>query len=160
MSFLDQLGKKLSDTGQEAATKARNFAEVTRINGLISDTERRISRLYGEIGQSYYERHKDDPAAEEAERISAILSAYGEIAPYQEQIKQIKGVEQCPSCGAEVAAGSAFCNACGARIVRSAPQSAPTGGRTCPQCHAAIGSDDLFCNVCGAKLPPAGGQEG
>ena len=94
------------------------------------------------------------------DEVRELISAYGEIAQYQEQIKQIKGVEQCPSCGAEVAAGSAFCNACGARIVRSAPQSAPTGGRTCPQCHAAIGNDDLFCNVCGAKLPPAGGQEG
>ena len=154
MSFLDQLGKKLSDTGQEAATKARNFAEVTRINGLISDTERRISRLYGEIGQSYYERHKDDPAAEEAERISAILSAYGEIAQYQEQIKQIKGVEQCPNCGAEVAAGSAFCNACGAKLVPPAAQA----GRSCPQCGCPVAEDDLFCNSCGPRLAPADGQ--
>ena len=72
MSFFDNIGSKASAAGQAAAEKARNFAEVNRLSGVISDHEKRISRLYFEIGQSYYERHKDDPEAEELERIAEI----------------------------------------------------------------------------------------
>ncbi|HIY20461.1 MAG TPA: zinc ribbon domain-containing protein [Candidatus Flavonifractor merdigallinarum] len=149
MSIFDQIGKKLSDAGQETATKAKNFAEVTRLNGMVSDLEKQIAKMFQDMGQSYYEHHQNDPNAEEQERITAIQNAYAEIARYQEQIKQIKGVERCPNCGAEVAIGSAFCNACGAKLMAQ-PQ--PTG-RACPNCHAPVNSGDLFCNACGTRMP-------
>ncbi len=155
MSFLDNIGSKASAAGQAAAEKARNFAEVNRLNGVISDHEKRISRLYFEIGQSYYERHKDDPEAEELERIAEITDTNEKIAVCRNQIKTLKGVEKCPNCGADVQNGSQFCNNCGTRMPPASMKTAPKAGLTCPTCGAAVAEGNLFCNSCGTKLAPA-----
>lgn len=154
MSFLDNIGSKASAAGQAAAEKARNFAEVNRLNGVISDHEKRISRLYFEIGQSYYERHKGDPEAEELERIAEITDTNEKIAVCRNQIKTLKGVEKCPNCGADVQNGSQFCNNCGTRMPPASMKTAPKAGLTCPTCGAAVAEGNLFCNNCGTKLAP------
>ena len=154
MSFFDNIGSKASAAGQAAAEKARNFAEVNRLNGVISDHEKRISRLYFEIGQSYYERHKDDPEAEELERIAEITDTNEKIAVCRNQIKTLKGVEKCPNCGADVQNGSQFCNKCGTRMPPASMKTAPKAGLTCPTCGAELESDAAFCFNCGTKLAP------
>ena len=154
MSFFDNIGSKASAAGQAAAEKARNFAEVNRLNGVISDHEKRISRLYFEIGQSYYERHKDDPEAEELERIAAITDTNEKIAVCRNQIKTLKGVEKCPNCGADVQNGSQFCNNCGTRMPPASMKTAPKAGLTCPTCGTELESDAAFCFNCGTKLAP------
>ena len=154
MSFFDNIGSKASAAGQAAAEKARNFAEVNRLSGVISDHEKRISRLYFEIGQSYYERHKDDPEAEELERIAAITDTNEKIAVCREQIKTLKGVEKCPNCGADVQNGSQFCNKCGTRMPPASMKTAPKAGLTCPTCGTELESDAAFCFNCGTKLAP------
>ena len=154
MSFFDNIGSKASAAGQAAAEKARNFAEVTRLGGVVSDHEKRISRLYFEIGQSYYERHKDDPEAEELERIAAITDTNEKIAVCRNQIKTLKGVEKCPNCGADVQNGSQFCNNCGTRMPPASMKTAPKAGLTCPTCGTELESDAAFCFNCGTKLAP------
>lgn len=154
MSFFDNIGSKASAAGQAAAEKARNFAEVNRLNGVISDHEKRISRLYFEIGQSYYMRHKDDPESEELERIAAITDTNEKIAVCREQIKTLKGVEKCPNCGADVQNGSQFCNNCGTRMPPASMKTAPKTGLTCPTCGTELESDAAFCFNCGTKLAP------
>ena len=47
----------------------------------------------------------------------------------------------CRSCGAPLAAGSKFCNECGA------PQT-----KYCPNCGTELSASSKFCNECGAKL--------
>ncbi|HIC93302.1 MAG TPA: zinc-ribbon domain-containing protein, partial [Anaerolineae bacterium] len=49
----------------------------------------------------------------------------------------------CPSCGAQIPAGSKFCNQCGAKI---------GGGVTCPQCGTQAPPGSKFCPNCGTKL--------
>ena len=154
MSFFDNIGSKASAAGQAAAEKARNFAEVNRLSGVISDHEKRISRLYFEIGQSYYERHKDDPEAEELERIAEITDTNEKIAVCRNQIKTLKGVEKCPNCGADVQNGSQFCNNCGTRIPPASMKTAPKAGLTCPTCGTELESNAAFCFNCGTKLAP------
>ena len=154
MSFFDNIGSKASAAGQAAAEKARNFAEVTRLGGDVSDHEKRTSRLYFEIGQSYYERHKDDPEAEELERIAAITDTNEKIAVCRNQIKTLKGVEKCPNCGADVQNGSQFCNNCGTRMPPASMKTAPKAGLTCPTCGTELESDAAFCFNCGTKLAP------
>ena len=154
MSFFDNIGSKASAAGQAAAEKARNFAEVTRLGGVVSDHEKRISRLYFEIGQSYYERHKDDPEAEELERIAEITDTNEKIAVCRNQIKTLKGVEKCPNCGADVQNGSQFCNKCGTRMPPASMKTAPKTGLTCPTCGTELESNAAFCFNCGTKLAP------
>ena len=161
MAFFEQLGKKLSDAGQGVAQQTKNFADVSRLNGTISDKERQITQLYQSIGQAYYQRHQNDGDLEfqsETEEIKKLLS---EIAQHQEEIKRIKGVVKCPSCGADVPAQAAFCNSCGTKMASHVPVQTPAGEtRTCSACGAVLTKDNLFCTHCGAKLEEKENQEG
>lgn len=150
MAFFEQLGKRLTDAGQNVAQQTQNLAEVTRLNNAISEKEKKISQLFLVIGQSYYERHKNDNDAEELEKIDEINALYAEIFENREKIKQIKGVVKCENCGADVPLNASFCNACGTKVNRA--ESVNETERLCPACHAAVEKDNLFCNHCGARI--------
>ena len=154
MAFLEQLGKRLSDAGQGAAQQAKNFTDVTRLNSAISDKEKKITQLYASIGQAYYQRHRSDPDAEELQQIEAVNALFAEIAQCQEEIKQIKGIVKCPSCGADVPLQAAFCNSCGAKMEPAAPQAAvhTEDTKICPVCGAASPRENRFCTSCGTKF--------
>lgn len=151
MTFIDKFGQALTNAGQETATKAKNFADISRLNSSINTLNQEINQLTLDLGRAYYERHKNDYVfLEEPERMTSIRNAYEEISRYQEQIDQIRGVERCQSCGVSNPAGSTFCSSCGAKIIKSSP--ATQEGKLCPQCHASVGDNDSFCMSCGAKL--------
>ena len=153
MAFFEQLGKRLTDAGQSVAQQTKNLADVTQLNSAISDREKKISQLYLNIGQLYYEEHKGDSSAEHREIIEEIDALHAEIAQNREKIKQIKGVVKCPNCGADVSLSAAFCNACGAKIERDGVVNTNNEAqRYCPVCHAAVNAEDSFCNNCGAKV--------
>ena len=109
---------RLADAGQGVAQQTKNLADVTRLNSAISEKERKISQLYLAIGQSYYEAHRQDAAAECPQQIEQIDQLHEEIAQHREEIKQIKGVVKCSACGAEIPLHAAFCNVCGAKWFR------------------------------------------
>lgn len=153
MAFFEQLGKRLTDAGQNVAQQTKNLADVTQLNSAISDREKKISQLYLNIGQLYYEEHKGDSTADHQEIIGEINALYAEIAQNREKIKQIKGVVKCPKCGADVPLNAAFCNACGTKMERVDSISETNGAqRHCPICHAVVSAEDSFCNNCGAKI--------
>lgn len=49
----------------------------------------------------------------------------------------------CPSCSAQIPAGSKFCNQCGAKI---------GGAMICPNCKADVPEGSKFCPNCGTKI--------
>jgi predicted RNA-binding Zn-ribbon protein involved in translation (DUF1610 family) len=57
---------------------------------------------------------------------------------------------RCPSCGAAVVAGAAFCQACGARLAAEAPSAV---GRFCIHCGAELREGARFCPKCGQTVP-------
>lgn len=155
MSIFEKIGEKLSGAGQGVAQQVKNFADVARLNSIISEKEKQIAQLYIEIGQAYYEHHKIDPQGEEIERIQKISSLNAEILECKENIKQIKGVTKCPNCGADVSLDAAFCNACGTKIPPAAKFediSSNESGALCPKCHNPVTAGNAFCNHCGTKI--------
>lgn len=153
MNHFDEIGKRLSDAGQNVVQQTKNFSDTSRLNGSISEKEKQIVQLYTAIGRAYYEQHKDDPSAEQPEQIAQINTLSAEIAQLREEIKQIKGVVKCPGCGAELPLNATFCSSCGAKIVQSAAAAAaPAGARVCPRCGAAVAEGNRFCTGCGAKM--------
>ena len=56
MAFWSDLGKKISDTTQSVVEKTKTSTDTLRLNGLISDEERNVQRIYAEIGKKYMER--------------------------------------------------------------------------------------------------------
>lgn len=152
MAFFEEIGKRLTNAGQNVAQQTKNLADVAQLNSGISDKEKKISQLFLNIGQLYYQEHRSDLSAGYREIMGEIDALYAEIAQNQEKIKQIKGVIKCPNCGASVPLNAAFCNACGTKITREATSVVNESARICPSCHTAVGADDLFCNNCGTKV--------
>ena len=164
MAFFEQLGKRITDAGQGVAQQTKNFADVTRLNGAISDKEKKIAQLYEALGRTCYERHRDNPAPEYQELVGEISGLFDEIARHREEIKQIKGIVKCPNCGADVPRQAAFCNACGTKMAPETPPPAPgaspaDGARVCPACGAPCPEGNLFCTKCGTKLSENEQQE-
>ncbi len=153
MAFFEEIGKKLSSAGQGVAQSTKNFADVTRLNGVISEKEKRIAQLQAAIGEAYYNNHKDDPDAEEKQSIDEINTLKKEIQQHQDEIQQIRGVTKCPKCGADVAITAGFCNVCGTQMPRQTVAE-PVGeeGTVCPNCHKAVAKGSAFCTNCGTKL--------
>ncbi len=153
MAFFEQLGKRLSDAGQDVAQKTKNLADVTQLNSANSDKEKQIKQLMFDLGKAYFENHKNDPTAENVEKIQSIKNLYVEIHENHEKIKQIKGIVKCDNCGADVPVNATFCNGCGAKVNRPDPAAVSANAqRFCPNCDAVVPEGNMFCTKCGTKL--------
>ena len=138
MGFLDSVTK--FTTG--VAEKTKGNVDVFSLNQQISNTEKEINEVFKQLGNKYYELHKDDPEADLGGFITTITENYAKIEQLKAEVEQKK---------AEIAAVQL--------TVQNPQQSTPSGapvqmqasGRVCPKCGNPAG-DDLFCGYCGAKL--------
>jgi len=153
MAFFEQLGKHLMDAGQNVKQQTKNFADVSQLNTAISAKEKRVMALYAELGRAYYDKYREDAAAEGQEQLAEITALLAEIEEAQEKIKRIRGIEKCPQCGGDVPRQASFCAACGAKMEREA--AAEKEGRFCAACGAQVAEGNSFCSKCGAKMPEA-----
>lgn len=156
MAFFDSISKKITEGSQEAVKQTKAFAEVTRLNGQISDLEHTIEQQYTELGKQYYAAHGTDPEEGLAAVVEKIRDCSAQIAQIQSKIYQIKGTVLCPKCGQEVPSTAAFCPVCGEKIVHSAPAEpaaqAENPAAVCPQCSQPVEPGTRFCRICGFKL--------
>lgn len=147
MALFDSIGKKITNAGQNVAQQTKSLTETAKLNNQISTCEKKISELFLALGRACYERHKDDADAENRSLIDQINDLYAQIAEAQEQIKQIKGIEKCPQCGADMPRDALFCSACGARMKPVVQQI-----RFCIKCGAQLEPGTIFCTSCGTKV--------
>lgn len=155
MSFINEFGKKISDAGQTTIQKTKNLADIAKLNSSISDEEKKISDTYAQIGKQYFSMYADNPEESFKAFVDAIKVSEGKIVEYQNNIKQIKGVAQCPKCGAEVESGALFCSTCGAAMpkpVEPEPESAKPV-IYCTACGTAVAVGSKFCTCCGNPMP-------
>ncbi|MCL1787954.1 MAG: zinc ribbon domain-containing protein [Defluviitaleaceae bacterium] len=154
MAFFEEIGKKISKSGQDAAQKAKNMAETVRLNGLISEEERRVKSAYTEIGKVYYESFKSNPDQCFAAFIAEIDNANENIKLHSDQIRQIKGITTCTNCGGEVPNSAPFCSSCGTKL--EVATVAVASGPVCANCGAVLSPNQGFCTDCGTKVsePP------
>ena len=113
MGFFDDLGKKVTDAGQKTMQKAQEMSEVARINSLISQNESKINNVYYQIGKLFVSIYGNDCREEFAGMVATVAELEQQNATYKKQIQEVKGIQHCEKCGAEVAMGVAFCSSCG-----------------------------------------------
>lgn len=147
MAFFDNLSKKLTDAGQSVSQQTKTMSEISRLNSLISDNRKGISRYCFELGKAYYQAHAEEENCEFPELIGQIRELLSSIEEAEEAIKRLKGITKCPNCGADVAAQSAFCAKCGTQIAAVAAKP-----RCCPSCGKEAPEGSSFCVYCGTKL--------
>lgn len=152
MAFFDEMKNKVSQVGHSAAKSARDFSETAKLNGQISDAEKQINQLYTQIGYEIYCAHNAEPLPEVAGLIEQLNALHDQIDGLRAQIQAINAANSCPTCGAKIKPGMAFCSSCGAKLPQPQPQQQPAASSRCPVCGAATAPDALFCTSCGTRL--------
>ena len=156
MDIISKIGKTITNKTQDVVQGTKDLVEVARINSLIAEERRKIEGLYSQLGKSYYEQSLSGAADFAAlnDLCREITDANQRIAEYNEQILQIKGVRQCPFCGAEVSSGAAFCSACGKNVSgqAEAQQASDQKAKFCPGCGSELAEGSVFCSNCGQKV--------
>lgn len=151
MAFWDNLGQKASETTAKAVQKAKNLSDIAKYHSMISEEETRINNLYYQVGKLYLTVHGNDPEPDFAGFVSSIAESSRKIDIYKQQILELRGVQRCPRCGAEISQGAAFCSACGAPLPHeSAP--IPEDLMQCSSCGALIRKGVRFCTACGTPV--------
>ena len=151
MAFFENVGKKISATGQSAMNKAKEVAEISKINSMISDEETRINTNFYQIGKTYLNLHADDYEPQFAPMIQEIEASQKKVSDYKSQIQDIKGIILCEKCGAEVSKDSAFCNSCGAPLPKRV-KITNENVTICNACGKAVKKGMKFCVSCGAPI--------
>lgn len=151
MAFWDNLGLKASETTAKAVQKAKDLSDVAKLNAMISEEETKINNTYYQIGKLYFALHASNPEDDFISFIHTIIDANQKAESYKQQIMDIRGVQRCPKCGAEIQAGVAFCSACGAQLPR---EKAPVSEETikCSNCGAIVKKGVRFCTSCGKPM--------
>lgn len=153
MAFFEDIGKKVTQTSQDAIKKTKILAETTKINSQISSERRVIGENYTKIGEKYFELFSESPDENLAAFVSAIVEAQSKIQEFEEQIVRLKGALSCPNCGTELKEGALFCMNCGSKMEQppEPQEAAPQPSRFCNSCGAPMAPDANFCGNCGNR---------
>lgn len=122
MDFLNKLAETITDTSKVVTQKAKDVAEVAKLNSQISVEENRINAAYLSIGKRFYEENAGEVMEAYIQDFSVINESKAKIQNLKAQLVHIKGVCQCPHCNAEVPASYSFCNFCGAKLAVEEPK--------------------------------------
>ncbi len=152
MGFFDDFGKKVTDAGQKAVQKTQELSEVARVNSLISQNENKINNVYYQIGKLFVSIYKDDCNPEFAGMVATVDELERQNITYRKQIQDIKGIQHCEKCGAEVPKGVAFCSSCGAAMPNVDKQAAYDDCVRCSSCGAMVKKGMRFCTACGQAI--------
>lgn len=151
MGFFDDLGKKVTDAGQKTIQKTREMSETVKINSLITDEEKRLNRTYSQIGELFVSMYGENCDEAFAGMVSNVLECRKKIEQYHNQIQEIKGVQRCEKCGAEVPRGAAFCSTCGAEMPQIQMMNQERLVK-CENCGAMMKEETRFCTQCGKPV--------
>lgn len=152
MAFFDDLGRKLSETGQSVVQRTKDMTDIARINSAITEETKTIEETFFQIGKLYYALHADNCEEDFSAMVSTIKDCEKKIDEYQQQIQTIKGIVKCPRCGSEVASTAAFCISCGAAMPTPTPTPSFTGGVRCTYCNSIVPAGMKFCTSCGRPM--------
>lgn len=123
MDFFQRLGNTLSNTGKDIAEKTKKMSDTSKLNHEITKQQEAINRTYSQIGKLYFENYADLDYPDLKELCDSIKEANNKIEEYKQQIIQIKGLTNCPSCNKEVPTSAAFCASCGYKLKEEEPAS-------------------------------------
>ncbi len=145
MAFLDDLNKKINQVSQTTANKM----EISKINSTIAEDEKKVNQLYYQIGKLYLANHPEDYGEDYAQFVSQIVEINARIEANRKMIQKLKGVKQCPTCGADVEQNAMFCSNCGGEMPRE-----ENGERLvkCVSCNQFVAANVRFCTFCGSPM--------
>ena len=92
MSFFKNLGKTITDFGQDVANQSKNMSENAKLKAAISMEEKKLADLYRVMGKTYVDRAMT--AMEHPDSMLAMQSSLSLFQNDQTAIDQIKAMRQ------------------------------------------------------------------
>ena len=116
MDFFDKLGESLVSAGKDVSQKAKDVSEIAKLKLDIKSKEDYVEKKYAELGQAYFNTHREDDECGEREQFFLIQEALDEIERMKSEVLRIQGAASCPKCGAKMPEGVTFCSSCGTKM--------------------------------------------
>ncbi len=121
MAFFEELTKKAQAVASVAGEKAKDAAELAKINVAIAGEQRDIDKTYRTIGEWFVSEYEGEIPEAVKDLVEAVVASKARIAEleaskpskdaaYTEAVPT--GMKPCPICGA--VSDSKFCPQCGA----------------------------------------------
>lgn len=123
MAFFEELGKTISGTGKEVATKARTLTETIQLRTQISAEKANLDEAYAAIGKLFYESGIE-PGEAYVKAYEAVGTGRERLAALEIELLQTEGTRICAECGAKVPKESLYCGKCGAPVKEAAYEEA------------------------------------
>ncbi len=143
MPFLEELSRRMNSS-----------MDLSRLQSAVNEEERVRQNLYRAIGEQYASLHKNDPEEALASLMAEVQASFKRTEEYHGMIRTMKGLVQCPNCGADVEAHALFCMRCGTKMPQPEPPK-PSPGKFCINCGAPIDAGAKFCGKCGTPVMQA-----
>lgn len=90
--FFEQFGKKVTQTSQDAMKKTKEFAEIAKLNTQISDEEKRLNKIYMNLGRLYYQLYGNQPSLEFKDLCLAIEGSLKNVEHYEVMVNELRGL--------------------------------------------------------------------
>ena len=127
MAFFEKVGGTLAAKGRDVADKAKEMAEVNRLNGQIHSQTNAAEKIYAEIGKMVCEHREKWGQVDATEQLEQLDSIQAEIARLQEEILRVKGIRKCENCGAAIDMRLSYCPECGVTIAAETSETEAEG---------------------------------
>lgn len=150
--------EKLSKFTQNAVTKSKYMAEITRINIEISNYESNVKQVVSEIGQYVVDNGLLQDVPEIQEKVARVHELNATISANQATVEALRKANICPNCGATLDMDVNFCPKCGAtRNPVPLPNMQPNRpAAVCPKCGTKLENNEIFCPNCGTRVADNG----
>mgnify|MGYP001405707951 CR=1 FL=1 len=121
MAFFDDLSRKAKDVAAVASEKAKDAAELAKINVAIAGEQRDIDKNYRTIGEWFVTEYSGEIPEAVKDLVDAVTASKAKIAdleaskPKKDEAAESvpeSNMKKCPICGA--VSDSKFCPQCGA----------------------------------------------
>jgi hypothetical protein len=115
-SFIDKIGEKITSGANAVSNSTKKVTETAKINSEISRNSSEIDKLMKKIGVCVKSRlmsQISDPEVEQlASEIDKLIARNEQLS---EELKAVKGIRHCTSCGGELDSSCVFCPNCGTK---------------------------------------------
>ena len=112
----DSAVQKTKTAAESAVQKTKSAADSAKLNVLINDEEKKLRKVYAELGEAYCRLYKENPDSEFLKYIDEVNRYLNKINALNAELKELKGGAQerrCEKCGEAIPADSNFCPVCG-----------------------------------------------
>ena len=90
MAFFDELSKKLTDAGKVVVRKTRELTDVSGLKLKIADENRKMTRLYENLGKEYFALHQEQPEEELKGLVQQLKTSMERVSALETEIEKVE----------------------------------------------------------------------